>query len=161
MTAIAVTGHLNLTGETVPLVRAELRRLLAERGAGPLTGLSCLAPGADTLFADEVLAAGGRLVAVLPSMGYRRAFAAGQLADLDRLLAAAAEVVIIPRPEPDDLAYQQANAELLRRADLLVAVWDGLPGSGPGGTADAVAAARRSGVPVLAVWPTGAARAVG
>ncbi|GAA4994389.1 hypothetical protein [Kitasatospora paranensis] len=159
MTAIAVTGHLNLTEPTVPLVRAELRRLLAGHGPGPLTGLSCLAPGADTLFAEEVLAAGGRLVAVLPSTRYRQSFAAGPRADLDRLLAAAAEVLVLPRPAPDDAAYQAANAELLRRADLVVAVWDGRPGNGRGGTADMVAAAGRAGVPVQVVWPAGAARA--
>jgi hypothetical protein len=135
MTAIAVTGHLNLTEPTVPLVRAELRRLLSGHRPGTLTGLSCLAPGADTLFAEEVLAAGGRL------------------------LAAAAEVLVLPRPVPDDAAYQAANAELLRRADLLVAVWDGGPGNGRGGTADMVAAAGRAGVPVEVVWPAGAARA--
>ncbi|WP_030262142.1 hypothetical protein [Streptomyces sp. NRRL B-24484] len=158
MTAIAVTGHLDLSDRTVPLVREELRALLAPHRAAGLTGLSCLAPGADSLFAEEVLAAGGRLVAVLPSARYRRWLAEPDRPRYDRLLGRAAEVVVLPHREQSDAAYQAANAELLRRADLVVAVWDGRPGRGLGGTADMVATARRAGVPVRVVWPDGSAR---
>ena len=42
--------------------------------------------------------------------------------------------------------------------DLLVAVWDGLPARGFGGTADAVAYAERTGVPCTIIWPPGATR---
>ncbi|WP_405013973.1 hypothetical protein [Kitasatospora sp. NBC_01539] len=159
MTAIAVTGHLDLTEETLPLVRAALRALLAPHRRDGLTGLSCLAPGADTLFAEAVLAAGGRLVAVLPSARYPWRLTEPQRADFERLAAAADETVTLAYPEPGPVAYRAANAELLRRADLLVAVWDGCEGRGPGGTADMVAVARRAGVPVEVVWPDGAARA--
>ncbi|MCU7825510.1 hypothetical protein [Kitasatospora sp. DSM 101779] len=159
MTAIAVTGHLDLSERTVPLVREELRALLAAHRPTRLTGLSCLAPGADSLFAEEVLAAGGRLVAVLPSPRYRRWLAEPDRPRFDRLLAAAAGAVVLPYREQSDTAYQAANAELLRRADLVVAVWDGRPGRGLGGTADMVATARRAGVPVRVVWPNGSARA--
>ncbi|GAA1077770.1 MULTISPECIES: hypothetical protein [Kitasatospora] len=159
MTAIAVTGHLDLSERTVPLVRDELRALLAAHRPAGLIGLSCLAPGADSLFAEEVLAAGGRLVAVLPSPRYRRWLAEPDRAAFDRLLAAAAAAVVLPYREQSDTAYQAANAELLRRADLVVAVWDGRPGRGLGGTADMVATARQAGVPVRVVWPDGSARA--
>jgi hypothetical protein len=40
----------------------------------------------------------------------------------------------------------------------LVAVWDGEPSDGHGGTGDVVAAARERGLPVTAVWPDGTAR---
>ncbi|GAA2743103.1 hypothetical protein [Kitasatospora cinereorecta] len=163
MTVIAVTGHLDLAGAGLPSIRAELLALLGPyaRG-GTLTGLSCIAPGADALFADVVLELGGRLEVVLPSARYRAAaVAAGYTAyaeEFDRLCRAAAEVLVLPAPEPDSAAYVAANAELLRRADRLVAVWDGGPGNGPGGTAHMVAAARAAGVPVHRVWPPGAAR---
>ncbi|MEU9129626.1 hypothetical protein AB0D08_16220 [Kitasatospora sp. NPDC048540] len=158
MTVIAVTGHLHLTDPTVHLVRAALGRLLAGHPAAALTGVSCLAPGADALFADAVLAAGGALVAVIPSPAYRDTVDAGYTAEFDRLRHAAAEVLVLPFDTPDADAYEAANTELLRRADLLVAVWDGLPGNGRGGTAHMVAAARRAGIPVEVVWPEGAGR---
>ena len=42
---------------------------------------------------------------------------------------------------------------LVRRCDLLIAIWDGLPPRGRGGTADVVTEARRSGVPVVWILP--------
>lgn len=159
MPVIAVTGHLDLTERSIPPVRAALSALLGGYAAGGLTGLSCLARGADALFADAVLALGGRLVAVLPSADYRQTQVTPDYAgEFDRLLRAAAEVVVMPCPAAGRDAYEAANNELLRRADRLVAVWDGRPGLGRGGTADMVAAARAAGVPVDVLWPPGTAR---
>lgn len=55
-------------------------------------------------------------------------------------------------------AYEDANRTLLQRADRLVAVWDGAPPSGMGGTAAFVTQAQEAGLPVDVVWPEGAAR---
>ncbi|MEU2066995.1 hypothetical protein [Streptomyces anulatus] len=159
MTTLAVTGHMDLTDETVPLVRAALRELLAEH-SGDLTGVSCIAAGSDSIFAEEVSAIGGRLIAVIPSEDYRATkVKAAHAAVFDHLLEAAAHVVTLPHPTANRAAYEAANAELLRRADRLVAVWDGTPPSGKGGgTADTVEQARQAGLPVDVVWPTEAAR---
>jgi hypothetical protein len=97
MAVIAVTGHIDLTGPSVPLVRDALHSLLAGYPAAELTGVSCLAEGADALFAAAVLATGGRLVAVIPAMDYRGTKVGPHYADeFDRLCRAAAEVVAMP-----------------------------------------------------------------
>ncbi|WP_329105493.1 hypothetical protein [Streptomyces sp. NBC_01439] len=159
MATIAVTGHANLTGASLPLIAGALAPLLARYPAAELTGISCLAAGADTVFADAVLARGGRLVAVLPSADYRARVPDGpQAAAFDRLLRAAAEVKVMPYRRAGAVAYAAANRLLLGRAELLVAVWDGAPGGRQGGTGDAVAMARAQGTPVEVVWPAGAAR---
>lgn len=44
------------------------------------------------------------------------------------------------------------------RSARLLAVWDGQPARGHGGTAGVVAYARKRGVPVEVIWPEGAAR---
>ncbi|RAJ67004.1 hypothetical protein K378_02370 [Streptomyces sp. Amel2xB2] len=160
-TKVAVTGHMELSEETVPLVRAELERLLRMFEPSGLVGLSCVAAGADSVFAESVLAAGGRLVAVLPSRDYRQATVKPEHAETyDRLTAAADEVVVLPYATADRAAYEAANAVLLERADRLVAIWDGQPGSEEKGgtTADVVAGARSAGLAVDVVWPEGAAR---
>ncbi|WP_030412815.1 hypothetical protein [Streptomyces sp. NRRL S-1448] len=159
MTTIAVTGHTDLSEATVPLVREAVRGLLREHGRGELVGVSCLARGADTLFAEEVVEAGGRLVVVLPSRDYRGAKVKPDHAPVFDRLAAAAEVVTMPYDVANRHAYEAANTEMLKRAERLVAVWDGAPPSGKGGTADAVAQARALGLPVDVVWPEGAERA--
>ncbi|WP_399887151.1 hypothetical protein ACGH7X_22030 [Streptomyces sp. BBFR51] len=182
MTVLAVTGHMDLTEGSLGPVRAALDELLDRyRGQGQgqgldrdrvpgrdrdpgetLVGISCVAKGADSLFAEAVLAAGGRLIAVIPSRDYRRNTVEPADAPLfDRLVEAADEVVVLPRESADRQAYEAANALLLERADRLVAVWNGEPPGGRGGgTADVVLQARAAGMPVDVVWPDGAARRV-
>ncbi|MBB5933796.1 hypothetical protein [Streptomyces zagrosensis] len=160
MTILAVTGHMDLTDTAIPLVRAALRDVLHYRSDGDLVGLSCIAAGADSLFAEAVLEVGGRLVVVIPSRDYRQAKVKLQHAEtFDRLSQAAYEVLVMPHETANRAAYEAANAVLLARADRLIAVWDGAPPSGKGGgTADVVLAAREAGTPVDVVWPEGAQR---
>jgi len=55
-------------------------------------------------------------------------------------------------------SYMAASEYLLSHVDELVAVWDGGPSDGLGGTADVVSAARQRGLPVQVIWPPGAIR---
>ncbi|MFJ2646068.1 hypothetical protein ACIO1C_04955 [Streptomyces sp. NPDC087420] len=159
MTTLAVTGHMDLTEESVPLVRAALRAVL-EPYRHDLTGVSCVAAGADSLFAEAVTAVGGRLVVVIPSQDYRETKVRPDHAPVfDHLVQAAENVLTLPHATANRAAYEAANSELLKRADRLVAVWDGTPPSGKGGgTADTVGEARAAGLPVDVIWPAGAAR---
>ncbi|MCB2077679.1 MAG: hypothetical protein KDE55_08275, partial [Novosphingobium sp.] len=49
--------------------------------------------------------------------------------------------------------YATVGDMLVRRADLIVALWRGTPPGGLGGTADVVSQARRSGVPIVWINP--------
>ncbi|MET7457835.1 hypothetical protein ABZT03_39510 [Streptomyces sp. NPDC005574] len=161
MTTIAVTGHMDLTEDSIPLVRHALDNLLKQYADdGGLVGVSCIAKGADSLFAEAVLAAGGRLTVVVPSQDYREKKVKPDHAALfDHLIEAAQEVLVLPHETADRQAYEAANTLLIERADRLVAVWDGRPPTGEGGgTADTVLEAQTVGVPVDVVWPHGAAR---
>ncbi|WP_067971764.1 hypothetical protein [Nocardiopsis trehalosi] len=157
MRRIAVTGHRGLPADVERTVDTALRGLLTPMGAG-LVGLSCLADGADTLFARAVLAAGGAIEAVVPAAGYRDALPAAHRPVYDALLAAAARVHRLPHPASTSDAHLDAGRFLVEHCDELVAVWDGAPARGRGGTADIVADARRRGRPVAVVWPDGARR---
>ena len=55
-------------------------------------------------------------------------------------------------------AHMAASRFMLGQAGELWAVWDGKPARGYGGTADVVACARESGIPVQVIWPAGARR---
>ncbi|OON82033.1 hypothetical protein [Streptomyces tsukubensis] len=159
MTVYAVTGHMDLTDDSVALVRETLRELLTA-DAGDLVGVSCIAAGSDSVFAEELLAAAGRLIVVLPSQNYRDTKVTPEHAAVfDHLVESATEVIVMPHESANRAAYEAANAELLRRGDRLVAVWDGTPPSGKGGgTADTVGMARAQGLEVEVVWPEGAVR---
>ncbi|MEU5259576.1 hypothetical protein [Amycolatopsis sp. NPDC021455] len=156
MVRIGITGHANLTDATAGLVAGELRRLLA--GHAGLVGVTCLARGADQVFARTVLELGGTLEVVLPAADYRdREVEPDNAAEFDGLLAEAA-VHTMPFAESGGAAYLAAGEHLLSIVDKLVAVWDGGPSGGLGGTADVVEAARKRGMDVTVVWPERAAR---
>ncbi|MDA2808041.1 hypothetical protein [Nocardiopsis suaedae] len=159
MTRIGITGHSNLSADSAPLVRTALAGIIAPYRDGGLVGLSCLARGADQIFAEAVLEAGGSLEVVLPSVDYREAKVGPRNLDqFDGLLMRAALVRYMPHRTAGERAYADANEAILGSIDRLVAVWDGRPSGGKGGTGDAVEAARGRGVPVDVVWPEGARR---
>jgi hypothetical protein len=156
---IGVTGHSNLSPESTEVVFSGLRDALEPFAGDGLHGTTCLAAGADQLFARAVLSLGGRYDVILPAPDYRDTVVKpGNLADFDALLAGASDVPFMPfetagrgvhggqRGAPD---LQRSAAGRMGRQ----AVRGGL-----GGTADVVGHARRVGVPVDIIWPTGAQR---
>ncbi|MER7667008.1 hypothetical protein ABTY61_00900 [Kitasatospora sp. NPDC096128] len=160
MIRIGCSGHQNLTAGTRRVVARAVAAQIAEVTDDEFVGLSCLAEGTDQLFAFAVLAAGGRLHAVLPSHELERSFRSAEaLTRYRALLDLSTDVRTLPFAEPGEDAYLAAGYEVVDRCDLLLAVWDGQPAGGKGGTADAVAYARRKGVAVHVIWPSGARRA--
>ncbi|MFD3594353.1 hypothetical protein ACFWU5_16640 [Nocardia sp. NPDC058640] len=153
---ISVTGHMNITVDTVPLVRAAITELLGN--PSDLVGVSCIARGADSVFAQAVLDVGGRLEVVLPSRDYREAkVKPDHLVQFDALVGRASVVRVMDFDTAGREAYEAANDALTVGVDRMVAVWDGQDGQ-RAGTGTVVALARERGVPVDVVWPTGAAR---
>ena len=157
MPRIGITGHIHLAAQTSVLVRRGLADMLEHYG-GDLVGVSCLAPGADTIFASVVLASGGKLEVVLPTGRYRDLVVPAELRSLvDELLDGAATVRVMCYDTPSPEAYQAANHAVLAMIERLVAVWDGGKGA-PGSSADMVASARMLDIPVDVVWPVGSRR---
>jgi hypothetical protein len=111
------------------------------------------------IFAHVLLASGGRLHAVIPCQGYIETFddqATRQ--EFQRLLSAADEVTVLPFSEPCEEAFMAARRAVADGCELLLAVWDGQPAAGLGGTADVVAYATDRGRSVEIVWPEGSSR---
>jgi hypothetical protein len=158
MTRIAVSGHRLLTPDVAALVDGALRAELAGEDPQALVGITCLADGADQIFARVVLDRGGRLEVVVPARGYREALPAEFRAGFDELLASAAGVTVLEHEVSAAHAYLDASLTMLDGAERLVAVWDGEPARGPGGTADVVDHAHARGIPVTVIWPSGAFR---
>ncbi|MGW5318842.1 hypothetical protein [Nocardia thailandica] len=110
------------------------------------------------MFAEAVLAAGGRLEVVLPSRDYREAkVKPDHVAQFDALIARAAKVRVMGFDSAGHEAYEAANAVLVGDVDRMIAVWDGQTAR-RAGTGTVVEPARATGIPVDIVWPEGAAR---
>jgi hypothetical protein len=106
-----------------------------------------------------VLELGGTLEVILPAADYREnKVKPANREQFEALIGKADEVHVMPFETANREAYEAANESLLGTADLLVAVWDGAPPDGRGGTGDTVRIARERDVPVAVVWPPGARR---
>ena len=157
MTRIAISGHRGLPQDTTELIDTAIRTALA-RLAPDLTGISCLADGADQIFARAVTDLGGTLEVIIPATRYRERLPQDAWPEYDRLLALATTVRQLPYTESDPEAHMAASTLMIDTADTLYAVWDGLPARSYGGTADVVAYARQHHIPVQVIWPDGAQR---
>jgi hypothetical protein len=158
MTVIGISGHRVLPPRTEQLVVAALRDVVGGYTDDELVGVSALAEGADTLFAQAVLDAGGSLVAIVPARSYRAALPDAHRPVFDALLARAVRVIALDHEDPTDAAYMDGGLRVLDEIDLLVAVWDGQPARGLGGTAQIVDVAEERRLPVTVIWPAGATR---
>jgi hypothetical protein len=105
-----------------------------------------------------VLDVGGQLEVIIPAVQYRDGLPEAVHAEYDALLSAASQVDRLAYVESTSESHMAASQAMLARADRLYAVWDGKPARGYGGTADVVAEAERSGIPVAVIWPEGARR---
>lgn len=150
-------------------VREEVLRLQAEdqasaaplyQPAPPLLRCVCgAAEGADAILAEAALAEGWALVAVLafPREEFERDFEQGPA--LDRFRALMHRAATVCELDGDRRSgsepYAQVGQRIVEEADLLVAVWDGKPPRGPGGTGDVVARALDRGLPVAVLSSAG------
>jgi len=157
MYRIAISGHRGLPAPTARLVDEAIRAALAGQ-ASDVTGISCLADGADQIFARAVTDLGGTLEVVIPAAQYREGLPADSHPGYDDLLAQAAAARQLPFTESTSESHMAASKLMVDAADELYAVWDGKPARAYGGTADVVAYAREHGTPVRVIWPDGAQR---
>lgn len=136
---IGISGHQKLNDESVwHWVKVEFDKLL-ENFSSDLTGVSSLAIGADQLFADAVLKNNGKLNVIVPFDGYELKFERGKdRENYYRLLNKAALVDVLEKEDSEEAGYFAAGKKVVDTSDLLIAVWDGEPAAGLGGTGDVV-----------------------
>jgi hypothetical protein len=148
---LGITGHQDL--RDAAWVEATLSKLL--RVEQIAEGITSLARGADQLFARCLLRADRSFRVVIPCRNYENAFEDDDsLKGYRQLLALAAGAETLDYDAPSEEAFYAAGKRIVDRACVLIAVWDGLPSRGLGGTADVVAYARASNKKVIHINST-------
>jgi hypothetical protein len=114
---------------------------------------TALATGADQIAAICARSSGYSVRALLPfeASEYRKDFAGDdELDTFEQALEAADEIVALPGDRSNlEGAYVLVGESLVGTADILIAIWDGEQGRGPGGTAHVVEMALQQSVPVI------------
>lgn len=146
---VGITGHQHLgSSETEAWVRKTLQHLIE---AYRVThGFTCLAAGADQLYAELLASQGIPYTPILPCRRYEEAFQDESARErLSKLLSAAPRIVWLDFDRPSRTAFFEAGKEVVARSDMVFAVWDGKPARGFGGTADVVSYALTRRIPVI------------
>jgi len=159
----AIDGVLNLLVDTLGDMRHRFQDWF--EGATPIIALtSSLAEGSDRIAAQAALAKNMPLDVVLPCPraryeetfdddASRQEFAG--LLDKARATLTLQLAADVNTEQSLGRAYELAGLTVLAQSDILIAVWDGQPARGRGGTAEIVDEAARLGTPIVVIDPNG------
>jgi hypothetical protein len=151
--AIGFTGHRSLQNEP-KLRQVVLDFLRQQRAASPwiVYGVSSAAAGADQIFAESCLELEIPLRVLLPKPmeHFRNDFNPESWQRTERILEKAISVEVTGNRNEGKEQYYDCGIQTIAESQLLMAIWDGKPSRGAGGTQDIVSYAEEIGYPV--VW---------
>ena len=151
---VGFTGHRRVDDPAA--VTQVIREILAKLKADPAVewlALSSVAAGADMLFAQVAveLKLGWEAILPLPPAEFCKDFSVEEWNGVESLLRQAEHVRTIGERGRREDAYLDGGMETVNQCDLLLAVWDGEPSRGRGGTAEIVAYARELKRPLIII----------
>lgn len=150
--AIGFTGHRKLPDEA--RCREAIRRVLLEWRAktpGVIYGVTSAAAGGDLLFAETCLELNLpiRIFLPVPKEKFREDFDELSWERAESVFTKALSVEVTGAGEKLTERYYECGIETVQQSQLLLALWDGEPSQGLGGTADMVHFAREQERPVI------------
>ena len=154
---VGFSGHRQIAEPTK--IATAIRNVLAElktEAPGEWIALSSIAAGCDTLFARAAIESRVAWQAVLPLAPgeFSKDFSAAEWREAEGLLAEAEQVRVTSEAGAREEAYLDAGIETVHESDVLLAVWNGEPARGKGGTADVIDYARELGRPIVIIDAT-------
>lgn len=131
----------------------EALETLRHEAPGEWIGLSSVAIGSDQKFVDQVLGLGmsWHVILPLPRAEFQKDFNPDDWADVEQMLTQAEHIRVISENGSREDAYLDCGMETVNGCDVLLALWDGQPARGKGGTADVISYAQSLGKPVIVI----------
>ena len=157
---LGVTGHRTLRNESriikkVHEVLARIKQEIFEKHkiTAVFTILSLMAEGADRVVAREILKEKDSILEVvlpLPKEDYMNDFVTSESkTEFEEFIVQAAAIKELLPARSRNEAYEQAGQYVVDHCDVLLALWNGKPAAGQGGTAEIVAYARKKKRPLF------------
>jgi hypothetical protein len=154
-TIVGFTGHRHLKDSQVVAgaIRSALDELEKTRCA--LSGICSTAIGADTLFLEEIARRNLPyfLIFPFPAERFEKDFKPDEWAHVAAYFGGALDIEQVRGVDTDNEAYLECGVRTVDRCDVLMAVWDGQPAAGQGGTGDIVNYARELNKPLIWIDP--------
>jgi hypothetical protein len=149
--AVGFTGHRKVPYETKS--RQVIRDFLAQQKEshhGVMYGICSVAAGGDQLFAESCIELNIPLRILLPRPAeqFRADFDEASWQRTAHIIANAISVEVTGRHEAQNEQYYDCGIQTVAESQLLVALWDGQPSRGIGGTQEIVSYARKTGHPI-------------
>ena len=135
--AIGFTGHRNLPDESRS--RASILKFLQDfksKTEKTIYGVSSAAAGGDLLFAESCIQIGLpiRILLPAPKEQFREDFDETTWGRAESVMQRAISVEVIGSGETKEERYYECGAETVQQTQMLLALWDGKPSQGLGGT---------------------------
>ncbi|HVU16004.1 MAG TPA: hypothetical protein VHD32_03725 [Candidatus Didemnitutus sp.] len=151
---IGFSGHRQLA-DPIAIGRAVTESLEALRheSEGEWVALSSVATGADQLFVEQArkLGLSWHAILPLPRAEFAKDFTGEEWVAVESTLTRAEHIRVITENGSREDAYLDCGMETVNGCDVLLAVWDGDPARGKGGTADVVEYARSLKKPIIII----------
>lgn len=150
---VGVTGHQTLgTKGNVAGICDLMTRIILNIHTS--YGYTCLAIGADQLFARLLYENNIPYSVIIPCRGYHKFYKAKKdKKQFEYLLEKSALTIKLSFPKPTEESFYQAGKIVVDNSDLLLSIWNELPAKGLGGTADIVKYAKLTGKEIININP--------
>lgn len=150
---LGFTGHRDVVAPEI--VRKSLARLLAvlKDNKGRISVVSSAASGSDCMFLNlvEKYNFPKKLILPFPEPRFSEDFSDSEWDLAEQHIETAYDVEVVETASNDVQAYLEAGLRTLEQCDVLIAVWDGLPARGTGGTEEIITQARLLKHPLILV----------
>jgi len=154
---VGFSGHRQLADAAgvAVAIRAALE-FLQRDASGEWIALSSIAGGGDQVFVQQARAIGLSWHAILPlpRAEFAKDFSPAEWNFVEDTLTRADHLRVMSESGAREDAYLDCGMETVHDADVLLAVWDGEPARGKGGTGDVVEYAKSIGKPVMIIDAT-------
>lgn len=145
---IGVSGHQNLGNkDSIKWLKKEIssdiKKILVNQA------YSCLAKGADQLFADIVLENAIPLIGVIPCKDYEKTFDKAHINQYFTFLKKSTSIIELQFSSPSEEAFYYAGKKIVEKIDILFTIWNNKPAKGLGGTADIVDYAKKLNIKII------------
>jgi hypothetical protein len=148
---VGITGHQNLSFAESDWLKEELEIEIKQMKIEE--AFSCLAIGADQIFARVILANNISLVAITPCKKYEQTFDDNRIELYKSLLKQATNEIMLDFESPSEEAFYEAGKTVVNKSDVVFAFWNSLPSKGLGGTADIVSIAKKLNKKIIHLNP--------